>query len=149
VRPSDRLLTAVKLAEQATQSAKDDAVRSAGLTKAQYNVLLLLSDAPGITNAELARRAFVTPQAMSETVARLERSGHLERTPHSVHRHVLESRVTASGRRALATADAVVLMLEHALRAELTGAEAEALAGLLARVTRAAAVAARAVATPG
>lgn len=136
VHPADRLLTAVKLAEQATQAAKDQAVRSAGLTKAQYNVLLLLDSAPGITSAELARRAFVTPQAMNETVAKLEQGGYLERTPHPVHRHVRESRVTPEGQHALAAADKMVLAVEAALRTELTPNEVEQLLELLARVTR-------------
>lgn len=120
IAPADRLLTAIKKAEQATQQAKDGAVARAGMTKAQYNALLILTDAPGLTGAELARRCFVTPQAMNETVNRLERDGYIERKRHPTHQHVLEVLLTAAGKEALSKADAEVNALEHALRDVLT-----------------------------
>ena len=133
IPPAERLLTAIKKAEQATQQAKDAAVGRAGLTKAQYNALLILDDAPGLTGAELARRCFVTPQAMNETVSRLERDGYIERRQHATHRHVLEVLLTASGKKALRAADAEVTALEHAVRAALDPGAQAALAAHLAR----------------
>ncbi|HEX3732189.1 MAG TPA: MarR family transcriptional regulator, partial [Mycobacteriales bacterium] len=97
IAPEDRLLTAIKKVEQATQRAKEEALAKEGIAKAQYNALLVLSSVQGITSAELARRCSVTPQAMNETVARLERQGWITRAPHPEHRHVLEARLTPTG----------------------------------------------------
>lgn len=139
IAPADRLLTAIKKAEQATQLAKDGAVARAGMTKAQYNALLILTDAPGLTGAELARRCFVTPQAMNETVNRLERDGYIERKRHATHQHVLEVLLTPAGKEALSQADAEVSALENALRDALDATAQAALVEHLARAEEAAA----------
>jgi DNA-binding MarR family transcriptional regulator len=141
IPPAERLLTAIKKAEQATQLAKDQAVARAGVTKAQYNALLVLADAPELTGAELARRCFVTPQAMNETVNRLQRDGFIERRRHAVHQHVLEVVLTPAGRRALTEADAEVVALEVAIRETLDRSEQEALGEYLARAASAASAA--------
>jgi len=136
--PADRLLTAIKKAEQASQQAKEDALAVEGIAKAQYNALLILTDAPGITNAELARRCFVTPQAMNETVGRLVRRGWVVRDRHETHRHVVEVRVTPRGAAVLTAADQRVIEVEERLRAALSPAEQRKLRTLLARVESAA-----------
>jgi DNA-binding MarR family transcriptional regulator len=138
IAPADRLLTAIKKAEQATQQAKDGAVARAGLTKAQYNALLILADAPGLTGAELARRCFVTPQAMNETVTRLERDGYIERKRHPTHQHVREVLLTPAGEEALRKADAEVTALEHAVRDSLSPSAQAALIEHLAQAEAAA-----------
>jgi DNA-binding MarR family transcriptional regulator len=138
IAPADRLLTAIKRVEQATQQAKDDSVARAGLTKAQYNALLILSDSPGLTGAELARRCFVTPQAMNETVGRLERDRYIERRRHPTHQHVLEVLLTPSGKAALKEADTEVVALEVTLRSVLDDAEQAAFLDQLARIEEAA-----------
>lgn len=138
IPPAERLLTFVKRAEQATQHAKDIAVSRAGLTKAQYNALLILEEAPGLTGAELARRCFVTPQAMNETVGRLVRDGHIERRRHPTHSHVLEVQLTSAGEKALRAADAEVTALERRIRAVLGGREQELLIEVLMRIEQAA-----------
>ena len=54
-----------------------------GLGIAQFLVLSLLAETPGLANADLARRAFVTPQSMNEVLKRLESTGLVERRkPH-------------------------------------------------------------------
>ncbi|GAA3188173.1 MarR family winged helix-turn-helix transcriptional regulator [Nonomuraea roseoviolacea] len=132
--PRRRLLTAIKNAEHATQQVKDAAVRAAGLTMAQYNVMILLTETPGITSAELARRCFVSPQSMNETVAKLEKAGLIERTPHPLHRHVRETVVTPAGRILLDEADDRVLELERLLRDHIPREQQEVLRDLLATI---------------
>ena len=134
IPPAQRILTAIKKAEQATQQAKDEAVARGGLTKAQYNALLILNDAPGLTSAELARRCFVTPQAMNETVNRLDRDGYIERRRHPTHSHVVEVLLTDDGTESLRRADTEVNALETDIRQALTLDEQRTLQDLLARV---------------
>jgi DNA-binding MarR family transcriptional regulator len=129
----NRLLSFIKRAEQATQAAKERAVRAENLTTAQYNVLLVLSHSPGITASELARRCFVTAQTMSSVLARLIAHGLVSRTVHPRHKGVLEATLTPAGRHALQLSDRRVEMVEAALVDELSSAEQDQLRDLLAR----------------
>lgn len=138
IDPADRVLTWVKQAEQATQAAKDAALASFDLPKAQYNALLILSLDEGITAAELARRCFITPQSAGETVKRLEAKGLITRVPHPVHAHVTETQVTPSGHAVLQAADAAVTAVDQHIRDALTPLELTSLRDLLDRIRQAA-----------
>src|SRR4029450_6513201 len=74
-----------------------------GLTTLQFTTLSVLSrhGAPRWTS-QLARRAFMTPQSMSEVIHALERKSLIKRNPHPNHRRTLPATLTAKGRRALA-----------------------------------------------
>ncbi|HEX3731986.1 MAG TPA: MarR family transcriptional regulator [Mycobacteriales bacterium] len=134
----NRLLSFIKRAEQATQAAKERAVRAEKLTTAQYNVLLVLSHSPGITASELARRCFVTAQTMSSVLARLIEHGLVSRTAHPRHKGVLEATVTPAGQYVLDLSDRRVETVEAALTAALSSAEQDQLRDLLARCVTAA-----------
>ena len=53
----------------------DDRLSHLGVTTAQFNVLSAVQQQPGISNASLARGAFVTAQSMLGIVANLEKRG--------------------------------------------------------------------------
>jgi DNA-binding MarR family transcriptional regulator len=133
---SQRLLAFIKRAEQATQQAKEQALRPYGITPAQLAALTILSDHDGITAAELARQCQVTPQTMNSTIARLDARGLVQRTAHPVHRTLIEIRLTSQGSELFERADARAAALDAEIAAELTPAELAALKDLLARVTR-------------
>src|SRR3712207_2914915 len=57
-----------------------EALAPVGLTPAQFGVLVQLTVRPGASQAELARRVLVTPQALGELLVSLERLGHVRRT---------------------------------------------------------------------
>ena len=61
-----------------------------------------------LSTSQLARRAFMTPQSMSEVIHALERKGLIKRNPHPNHRRTLPATLTAKGRRVLAACDAAV-----------------------------------------
>lgn len=48
------------------------ALREHGATVAHYDVLAFLDEQPGLSNADLARQAFVTPQSMNQVLRELE-----------------------------------------------------------------------------
>ena len=62
----------------------------APLTVPQYTALSILRDRAGLSNAQLARRSYVTPQSMNEVIAALEREGLVARSPAANHGRVLE-----------------------------------------------------------
>ncbi|GAA1105462.1 hypothetical protein GCM10009663_54510 [Kitasatospora arboriphila] len=127
----------IKRAEQELIAAKHAALRPFKLSTPQYTVLLVLSEEPGLSGAALARRCLVTPQTMSSVLGTLEGRGLVERKPHPIHQHILEARLTRSGRTLLARADQAAMAVEQALDAEFDAEERERLLALLGRATAA------------
>ncbi|GAA5182496.1 MarR family transcriptional regulator [Rugosimonospora acidiphila] len=132
---SQRLLAYIKRAEQASQAAKEVALRDTGITPAQQTILAVLIEAPGITGAELARRCAITPQTITASIARLEAAGLVERRSHSVHRTLIEIHPTRRGTEIFARADQQVADLDAVLSDGLSKTELATLSSLLTRVT--------------
>jgi DNA-binding MarR family transcriptional regulator len=127
----------LKRAEQELIAAKHAALRPFKLSTPQYTVLLVLWEEPGLSGAGLARRCLVTPQTMSSVLGTLEGRGLVERKPHPIHNHILEARLTRTGRSLLAKADVPAMAVEEALDAEFNAKERQQLLKLLARCTTA------------
>jgi DNA-binding MarR family transcriptional regulator len=89
-----------------------------GLTTLQFTTLSVLSrhGAP-LSTSQLARRAFMTPQSMSEVIHALERKGLIKRNPHPNHRRTLPATLTAKGRRVLAECEETVSEFEDSMLA--------------------------------
>jgi DNA-binding MarR family transcriptional regulator len=90
----------------------DDAVRAEGVTTTEYVTLSVLRDRDGLSCAQLARWAFVTPQAMNLVISALEDRGMVRRRPDPHHRRVLRSSVTAKGLRVLERCDLAMDTIE-------------------------------------
>ena len=86
------------------------------VTTLQFTTLSVLNchGAP-LSTSQLARRAFMTPQSMSEVIHALERKGLIKRNPHPNHRRTLPATLTAKGRRVLATCEEAVSELESTM----------------------------------
>ena len=95
-----------------------------GLTTLQFTTLSVLDrhGAP-LTTSQLARRAFMTPQSMSEVIHKLEDKGLIRREPHPDHSRALPARLTPKGRRVLAACDAAVAEFEEVMLAGISEAE--------------------------
>ncbi len=110
---SPRVSYVVARLDRAVRREIDDRVRRHGLTATQYTALSVLARRTGLSNAQLARRSYVTPQSMSQLIAVLERGGLIERTPDPDHRRILRAQLTRKGRRVLAACDAAVDDMER------------------------------------
>jgi DNA-binding MarR family transcriptional regulator len=87
-----------------------------GLTTLQFTTLSVLSrHGEPLSTSQLARRAFMTPQSMSEVIHALERNGLIRRNPDPNHRRTLPATVTAKGRRVLAACDEAVADFEDSM----------------------------------
>lgn len=87
------------------------------LTVAEYTALSLISRRGGYSNAQLARRSFVSPQAMHEMVSSLEGRGLLERPPSESHGSIRHTHLTKSGRDLLDRCNVAVDEMEEAMLA--------------------------------
>ena len=126
----------VKRAEQALMARKSQALRSLDLTVPQYNALLVLSDNPGLSGAQLARRCFVTPQSMATLLANLEAKELVVRRVSAVHAQVMQAQLTRHGRALLRKADRLAVAVESQLSEAFSSDEREQLMVLLERATR-------------
>ena len=68
-----------------------------GVTPPQFIVLTMLKAYPGLSGADLARVALLTPQTVGVIIRNLERDGAIRKTPHPVHGRVLQWTMTRRG----------------------------------------------------
>ena len=114
--------------ERAVRAAVNERVRPHGLTTLQYTTLSVLgARGQPLSNAQLARRAYMTPQSMIEVIDALERKGLIRRDPHPSHRRVFPATMTAKGLRILKACDAAVEEMEEEMLAGLSSGERESL----------------------
>lgn len=122
-----RLSYAVAFLERSLRRVLGEALRPFDLTLAHYTVLSLLGMRDGLSNAQLARRAYVTPQAMSEIVRHLESRELVVRAPSPDHARIHPTRLTEHGRTILGKCDTAVDLVERRM---MDGAAAPADPGL-------------------
>ncbi len=132
-----RISYVVARLERAVRGAIAERVKPYGLTTLQYTTLSLLSTlGKPVSSSQLARRAYMTPQAMSAVIDALEREGLVRRNPDPNHGRILPARLTPKGRRVLAACDEAVDELEDAMLAGLDPAEREDLRETLIAAVR-------------
>ncbi len=72
-----------------------------GLSVPEYTALSILDAVPGLSNAQLSRRSLITPPAMLEVLASLERRGLVERHNDPSHKRIRRAELTEEGVRTL------------------------------------------------
>jgi DNA-binding MarR family transcriptional regulator len=118
--------------ERRLRARLDEAVGAHGVTTTEYVALSVLRDRDGLSSAQLARWAFVTPQAMNLVVAGLERRRLVRRRPDPRRRHVLRISVTHQGLRTLERCDRSMDVIESDM---LRGLDADTLPMLRAALS--------------
>ncbi len=109
-----------------------------GLTTLQYTTLSVLNrHGSPLSNAQLARRAYMTPQAMSEVIDALAAKGLIRRSRHPNHGRLLPAALTPKGRRVLAECEREVDDMEAVMLGSLTGRERTAFLAALKSCVRA------------
>jgi DNA-binding MarR family transcriptional regulator len=114
----------LRQAQAATRLTLERALADLGVTPPQFAVLTMLRAYPGLSGADLARVALLTPQTVGVIIRNLERSGAIRKTPHPVHGRVLQWTLTRRGGTLLDKCRRPVQALERRLMAGL-GAKAQ------------------------
>jgi DNA-binding MarR family transcriptional regulator len=108
-----------------------------GLSVPEYTALSILRTVPGLSNAQLARRSLITPPAMLEVLASLERRGLVERRADPGHARIRRADLTADGARTLAVAAKEIERLSDELLQDVPGDERDTVRrGLVAVMDR-------------
>jgi DNA-binding MarR family transcriptional regulator len=113
--------------ERRIRARLDEALSRHAVTTTAYMALSELRMRAGLTSAELARIAFVTPQAMSLVVRDLEQRGLIRRDPHPDGGRMLCARLTRKGLSLLNRCDRSLDTIEEAMLAEVDDATRKAL----------------------
>jgi DNA-binding MarR family transcriptional regulator len=127
----------LKRAHAALRAAMDAALREHALTVPQYACLELLDQHPGLSNAELARGAFVTRQSMNIVLRGVQDAGLVDRPPEAQYGRALPARLTPAGQQRLAAARSAVLAIERRMTSALPPERVEALLADLATIAHA------------
>lgn len=128
-----RVTYLVKRLELAVRARLDTVTGVLGLTTPQYAALSVLRITPGLSSAELARRSFVSAQAMNEMVTILQKKNLVSRTAAPDHKKVLRISLTPLGQDTLDACDADVDAVESQMLADLTPHDVQTLVTALHR----------------
>lgn len=125
--PSDkhraRLSDVLKQIDRLGRQLMDLRLRAVGIDTSYPAAAALcqLGEQPGLSGAELARGAMVTPQTMNPILTRLEQEGLVVREPHPVHGRILCCHLTKKGRaeyqRVESLADAMIVDMQQGMNA--------------------------------
>ncbi len=114
----------LRQAQAAARLTLERSLGELGVTVPQFVVLTMLKAYPGLSGAELARVALLTPQTVGVIIGNLERDGAIRKTPHPVHGRMLQWTLTHRGTKLLEECRKRAMAQERRLAANLTaGAE--------------------------
>ena len=123
----------LKITQHRLRQRLEAELAGSGVSPAQNAVLLAIADNPRISNASLARAAFVTPQSMQGMLVTLERDGFILRTPHPEHGRIIMTELTDIGRTAAKAGTIAADTVERQMLAGLSASETRTLGELLQR----------------
>ena len=120
--------------DRTIRRALEDLIRDQAVTVLGYTALTVLAARPGLSNAQLARRSFMTPQGMNQALAVLTERGLVDRRPDELNRRVQRLELTPKGAEVVEICAERVERFEQQLLAALTVDERAELNSLLRRV---------------
>jgi DNA-binding MarR family transcriptional regulator len=99
--------------DRLVRSQLSDVLESFELSVPQYTLLSVLEHRPGLSNAQLARRSYITAQAMHQVVNGLEERGLIARRVSPDHGRIQLTELTDEGMAMLKACDEEVTRLEE------------------------------------
>jgi DNA-binding MarR family transcriptional regulator len=124
----------LRQAQGAARLTLERALAELGVTPPQFIVLTMLKAYPGLSGADLARVALLTPQTTGVIIRNLERDGAIVKTPHPVHGRMLQWTLTAHGLDLLGRCRRHALALERRLTGGMSDRELATIRRWLAKV---------------
>lgn len=119
---SFRLAYVVGRLDRLVRRRLGERLQARGLTLTAYTTLSVLRRRPDLSNAQLAHRSLVTPQAMNEILLALLDRGLVTRSAGAANGRALHARLTAAGRRLVDACERDAAQLEAEM---LAGMDAE------------------------
>ncbi len=111
----------LKQTQHSLRLRMDEALKTLDLTTPQYAVLAQLELRPGISNAALARSAFITAQTMHGIVSNLEKRSLVKRKSDPQHGRILCTELTDQGHKVVIQAHDMIRDVEARMLATISG----------------------------
>lgn len=124
------------LIQQATYPLIESAISPTGLSAEEYGFYLLLSHVQDTTPGDLARMTGMRANTTSATLSRLEKRGHIVRTPNESDRRSVFVRLSPEGEAVLATAIELNGQIHDRINAEIDGTNVRESIRMLERTVR-------------
>jgi DNA-binding MarR family transcriptional regulator len=102
-----------------------------GITLGQYTALSVFCSSGGLSNAKLAERTMVSPQAANELIKGMEKSGWIVRNPDPNHGRIIQISLTKEGKQLLTRCNKVIAKMEKEMLKGLSKKEIATLHGQL------------------
>jgi DNA-binding MarR family transcriptional regulator len=129
--PPMRLSYLIGQLDRVVSKRLSEALARHGLTLPQYTALSVLRARGRSSNAQIAERSFITPQAANEVVKTMETSGWVMREPDPMNRRVVLLSLTQAGHALLGECDAAADHVEGAMLDDMDTETAQQLHALL------------------
>lgn len=126
----------VKRVQQSLRRQCDAALRTSGLSMAQYAAMRALADHPEASASDLARLCFVTRQSLQDLLAGLRSAGFVRDAKVPPRGRARSLELTAAGAKRLIAAHTAVMSVESAMLAGLSASAIRQLAASLDRCAR-------------
>jgi DNA-binding MarR family transcriptional regulator len=94
-----------------------------GVTVPQYTALSVFCSSAGLSNAKLAERTLVSPQAANELIKGMEKFGWISRSPDPHHGRVIHINLTEKGDELLDRCNRLIASVEREMLEELNDSE--------------------------
>lgn len=121
--------------DRLVRSAFEEVLADFGLTVTEFTALSVLASKPGLSNARLARRTLVTPQAMHKVMRALEQRDLVGRTSAPGSGRTLAAELTQAGQDLLVELQPSIQAAEDRLLSPLARNERAELVRLLGLVS--------------
>ena len=131
---TENILWLLKQAFYFSLTTVNDAISVHGVSTAQIGVLRQLSNEPGLSGADLARRLLITPQGVQLALTALESRGLVKRKPDPQHKRILRAYLTEQGRTVAVKVVSEAVAAHEKVFGVLSAEEQETLRELLGRV---------------
>jgi DNA-binding MarR family transcriptional regulator len=129
--PPMRLSYLIGQLDRVVSKRLSEALARHGLTLPQYTALSVLRARGRSSNAQIAERSFITPQAANEVVKTMEANGWVMREPDPMNRRVVLLSLTQAGHALLGECDVAADHVEGAMLDDMDTETAQQLQALL------------------
>ena len=113
--PQPRISYLVARLDRLIRANLAETLKPLGVSVPQYTLMSVLAHRPGLSNAQLARRSYISAQAMHQLVNTLEERGLIERSSSPDHGRIQMTTLTPAGRSVLDECDTAVAVVEERL----------------------------------
>lgn len=113
VNKAPRTIYLVARLDRLVRSQLAEVLESFELSVPQYTLLSVIEHRPGLSNAQLARRSYITAQAMHQVVNGLEERGLIARRVSPDHGRIQLTELTDDGLALLKACDEEVNLIEE------------------------------------